>query len=87
MAIRLFRKEEIVRPDREGWMAPSQWFATISGYIFSNIRDGCLRSSSYVLKSRQVRLPQDGQLRMYACSRRSFLVFFLLITGCADRQF
>jgi len=76
--IRLVRKEEevlpVVKPDREGWGGAITMVRDNLNF-FSNIRGGRLRSSSFVLKSRQARLPHDDQMRMYVCTRALILVF------------
>jgi Ca2+-transporting ATPase len=67
--IRLVREEDLlplVKPDREGW-GDAIDLVRDNLSMFSNIRGGRLRSSSYVLRSRRERLPQDDQLRMYVC--------------------
>jgi Ca2+-transporting ATPase len=76
-AFRLVCEEEVlpvVKPDREGLDgAISMVWDNLN--IFSIIRGSCLCSSSFVLKSRQARLPQEDQLRMYDCNHLFILVF------------
>ena len=64
--IRLMSEPEVLpvaRPDREGWGGAISMVRDNLG-TFANIRGGRVRSSSFVLKSRQARLQQDDQLRM-----------------------
>jgi len=64
--IRLMGKPEILpttKPDKEGWSGAISMVRDNLG-TFANIRGGRLRSSSFVLKSRSARLPQDDQMRM-----------------------
>ncbi len=65
-SIRLMREPEVlpvVRPEREGWGGAISMVRDNLG-TFANIRGGRLRSSSFVLKSRQAGLLQDDQLRL-----------------------
>lgn len=87
-AVHLVSEEEVlptVKPDREGWgVAISMVRDNLS--TFSSVRGGRLRSSSFVLKSRQARLPQDDQMRM--CVSICFFPFNLFPYHlCADRLF
>jgi Ca2+-transporting ATPase len=75
--IRLVGEPEVlptVKPDREGWGGAINMVRDNLG-TFANIRGGRVRSSSFVGKSRQARLPDDDQLRMSvpSCSSHMFL--------------
>ncbi|KAF9524821.1 Ca-transporting ATPase [Crepidotus variabilis] len=65
-AVRLVREEEVlptIKPDREGWGGAISMVRDNLG-TFANIRGGRLRSSSFVLKSRQAHIAQDDQMRI-----------------------
>ena len=67
--VRLIREPEVlpvVKPDAEGWSGAIN-LVRDNLSTFSNIRGGRLRSSSFVIKSRNARLSQDEHMRMYVC--------------------
>lgn len=78
-AIRLVREPSdilpMIKPEREGWR-DAITMVRDNLRTFANIRGGRLRSSNFVLKSRQARLPEINLMRM--CVNFLLLSFFYI---------